>query len=104
MTTNFPAAPRQGGWESRQTFLPDDSPLANLSPRSASRVDPGLLVYDVCRPFCMTVQQAAISDWRWVGLPVQLNLSQIPARVGRRVMVPDFSTPQVRGSRCARYG
>lgn len=62
--------------------------------RSASGIDAGLLLYDVCRPFSMKVCGTAISDWRWVGLPEQLDLSRTTLQVEGRSLAPDFSTLQ----------
>lgn len=63
-------------------------------PRSADAVDAGLLIYDVCRPFSMTVDGTSIGDWRWVGLPAYLDLSQVDVTSKRRRTAPDFSTLQ----------
>ena len=63
-------------------------------PRSADAVDAGLLIYDVCRPFSMTVDGTSIGDWRWVGLPECLDLSNVVATSKRRRTAPDFSTLQ----------
>ncbi|MUL74488.1 leucine zipper domain-containing protein [Mycolicibacterium sp. CBMA 226] len=63
-------------------------------PRSASGFEAGLLVYDICRPFSLTVSGTSLDDWRWVGIPEQLDLSHAPVRVGRRRLAPDFSTLQ----------
>jgi putative transposase len=65
-----------------------------VTPRSADGIDAGLMVYDICRPFSSIVQGTTMTDWRWVGLPEQLDLSQTPVRVGRQLLAPDFSTLQ----------
>jgi putative transposase len=62
--------------------------------RSANGIEAGLLVYDICRPFSMTVDGTSIGDWRWVGLPQELDFTQVPVRAGRRLFAPDFSTLQ----------
>lgn len=53
-------------------------------PQSANGIEAGLLIYDVCRPFSPAVEGASISDWRWVGLPEQLDFSQVTIRTYRR--------------------
>ncbi len=63
-------------------------------PRSADAVDAGLLIYDVCRPFSMKVDGTSIGDWRWVGLPAYLDLTQVDVTTKRRRTSPDFSTLQ----------
>jgi putative transposase len=63
-------------------------------PRSANAVDAGLLIYDVCRPFSMKVDGTSIGDWRWVGLPENLDLSNVVLTSKRRRTAPDFSTLQ----------
>lgn len=63
-------------------------------PRSANGFEAGLLLYDVCRPFSLLVDGTSIGDWRWVGLPEQLDMSGVPIRVGKRVLSPDFTTLQ----------
>lgn len=65
-----------------------------VTPRSADGIDAGLMVYDICRPFSSIVQETEMTDWRWVGLPEQLDLSQTRVRVGRQLIAPDFSTLQ----------
>jgi putative transposase len=51
-----------------------------VTPRSADGIDAGLMVYDICRPFSSIVQGTTMTDWRWVGLPEQLDLSQTRVR------------------------
>jgi putative transposase len=63
-------------------------------PRSADAVDAGLLIYDVCRPFSMRVDGTSIGDWRWVGIPAYLDLTQVDVTTKRRRTTPDFSTLQ----------
>ncbi len=63
-------------------------------PLSANGFEAGLLVYDICRPFSMLVAGTTISDWRWVGLPENLDFSDAAGRIGRRKLTPDFSTLQ----------
>ena len=63
-------------------------------PMSANGIEAGLLIYDVCRPFSLVVEGTLISDWRWVGLPEQIDFSAVPVRMRRRLMSPDFSTLQ----------
>jgi putative transposase len=63
-------------------------------PKSANGIEAGLLTYDICRPFSLTVEGTSIGDWRWVGLPQHLDMSQVPVRMGRRLVAPDFSTLQ----------
>jgi transposase InsO family protein/transposase len=62
--------------------------------RSANGIEAGLLVYDICRPFSMMVDGTSIGHWRWVGLPEQLDFTQVPVRAGQRLFAPDFSTLQ----------
>jgi transposase InsO family protein len=62
--------------------------------RSANAVEAGLLIYDVCRPFSMTVEGADTSPWRWGGLPDQLDLTSVSLRVGRRNVARDLTTVQ----------
>lgn len=61
-------------------------------PKSADAIDAGLLLYDVCRPFSMLVDGTEVSDWRWCGLPGQIQLPMTP--LGRTTVLPDFSTLQ----------
>jgi putative transposase len=49
-------------------------------PKSADGVDAGLLLYDVLRPFSCHVSGTKISDWRWVGLPNVLDLTETDVR------------------------
>lgn len=63
-------------------------------PMSANGVEAGLLTYDVCRPFSLIVEGTSISDWRWAGLPEQLDFSEVHVRIGRRLVSPDFSNLQ----------
>ena len=63
-------------------------------PRSANGLEAGLLAYDICRPFSLAVNGSSISEWRWVGLPEQLDLSNVAVHPMRRVVSPDFSTLQ----------
>ncbi|WP_193045336.1 integrase [Mycolicibacterium baixiangningiae] len=63
-------------------------------PRSAKGFEAGLLLYDICRPFSLQVDGTSIGDWRWVGLPEQLDLSGVPIQVGKRVLSPNFTTLQ----------
>jgi transposase InsO family protein len=71
-------------------------PALRVTPRSADGIDAGLMVYDICRPFSAVVQGTAMTDWRWVGLPEQLDLSQTRVRVGRQLISSDFTTLQGR--------
>jgi transposase InsO family protein len=52
------------------------------------------MVYDICRPFSAFVQGTAMTDWRWVGLPAQLDLSETRMRAKRLLISPDFTTLQ----------
>jgi putative transposase len=61
---------------------------------SADGTDVGLLLYDICRPFSLAVRGEDIGNWRWVGLPGNLDLSDVAVSVGRRRLAPDFSTLQ----------
>lgn len=63
-------------------------------PKSANGIDAGLLLYDICRPFSMTVEGTSISDWRWAGLPQVIDLADAAVTVGRRKIAPDFSSLQ----------
>ncbi|WP_454164275.1 transposase [Gordonia iterans] len=63
-------------------------------PRSANGIDTGLLLYDVCRPFSMTVDGTTVSDWRWAGLPRVVDASDVAVQVGRRRVAPDLRTLQ----------
>lgn len=63
-------------------------------PRSANGIDAGLLIYDVCRPFSLMVAGTSVSDWRWVGLPEELDVSEVAVTAGRRRLAPDFQTLQ----------
>jgi hypothetical protein len=63
-------------------------------PRSANGFEAGLLLYDVCRPFSMRVEGASVSEWRWVGLPAQLDFSEVAVRGAGQVVLPDFDTLQ----------
>lgn len=61
-------------------------------PRSANAIDAGLLLYDVCRPFSMFIDGTQVSDWRWCGLPGQIELPMTGG--GRTDVLPDYSTLQ----------
>jgi len=61
---------------------------------SADGTDVGLLLYDICRPFSLAVSGQDIGNWRWVGLPGAVDLSDLTVSVGRRRLAPDFSTLQ----------
>ena len=63
-------------------------------PKCANGLGAGLLIYDVCRPFSLLVSGTSISDWRWVGLPEQLDVSDLALTVGRRRIAPGFTTLQ----------
>jgi putative transposase len=63
-------------------------------PKSANGVEAALLTFDVCRPFYMQVKGTAKTDWRWGGLPETLDLTEVPVRVGRTWLSPNFSTLQ----------
>lgn len=63
-------------------------------PRSANGVEAGLLLYDICRPFSMLVEGTSISDWRWCGLPEQVDLRGVPVVAGKRLLAPEFETLQ----------
>lgn len=63
-------------------------------PRSANGIEAGLLLYDICRPFSVLVEGTSISQWRWTGLPEQLDLRGVAVRVGKRLLAPDFNTMQ----------
>jgi transposase InsO family protein len=63
-------------------------------PKSANGIDAGLLLYDVCRPFSLVVEGTSVSDWRWVGLPAQVDMTAVNVWAGRRLVAPDFSTLQ----------
>lgn len=67
---------------------------ARVVPRSANGIEAGLLLYDVCRPFSLTVQGRSISEWRWVGLPETIDFSAVVVQAGRRLLSPDLSTLQ----------
>ena len=55
-------------------------PAIRVVPKSANGIEAGLLTYDVCRPFSLVVEGTSISDWRWVGLPEQIDFSEVPVR------------------------
>lgn len=61
-------------------------------PKSVDAIDAGLLLYDVCRPFSMLVEGTEVSDWRWCGLPGQIQLPMTAG--GRTDPLPDYSTLQ----------
>jgi putative transposase len=61
---------------------------------SADGIDAGLMLYDICRPFSLAVRGEEIGNWRWVGLPQSLDLTNVVVYVGRRRLAPDFSTLQ----------
>ncbi|WP_293004447.1 integrase [Mycobacterium sp.] len=65
-----------------------------VTPRSADGIDAGLMLYDICRPFSALVQGTSMTDWRWVGLPEGLDVSQTRVRVGHQLLAPDLSTLQ----------
>lgn len=45
-----------------------------IVPRSADSMDAGLILYDVLRPFSMSVDAERVDDWRWAGVPESLGL------------------------------
>ena len=63
-------------------------------PMSADGIDAGLMLYDICRPFSLQVRGQSVENWRWVGIPGSLDLSDVEVRLGRRRFAPDFSTLQ----------
>ena len=48
---------------------------ARVVPKSADAVDAGLIIYDVMRPFHMAVSGAKATQWRWSGIPEQVDLT-----------------------------
>lgn len=63
-------------------------------PRSANGLEAGLLAYDVCRPFSLTVEGTSVGEWRWVGIPEQFDFSQVKVHGFGRSVAPDLSTLQ----------
>jgi transposase InsO family protein len=63
-------------------------------PRSANGTEAGLVIYDVCRPFSQVVEGTSISDWRWCGLPEQLDLASVAIQMGKRRYAPNITTVQ----------
>jgi putative transposase len=61
-------------------------------PLSADAIDVALMVYDICRPFSCVVRGTTIDDWRWVGLPEQLD--GLPLTTAHRGVSSDLSTIQ----------
>ncbi|WP_234821111.1 leucine zipper domain-containing protein [Mycobacteroides abscessus] len=64
-------------------------------PLSANGFEAGLLTYDVCRPFSLSVKGTDTSRWRWCGLPESLDMSGCQIQLGprrRRSVAPDFTT------------
>ncbi len=61
-------------------------------PQSANALEIALALYDAIRPFSMVVQETAIDDFRWCGIPASLDLGDNPVtahasrvRAGREV-------------------
>lgn len=42
-------------------------------PRSARAIEAGMIMYDVLRPFSMSVTEDRMSDWRWAGVPEHIG-------------------------------
>ncbi|MBX7131985.1 MAG: hypothetical protein K1X67_04815 [Fimbriimonadaceae bacterium] len=63
-----------------------------VTAKSANGFDAGILLYDICRPFSLSVSGTTISDWRWVGLPNQVDMTSVAVRLGKRVIAPELST------------
>ena len=63
-------------------------------PMSANGFEAGLLVYDICRPFSMCVAGTDVSDWRWVGLPDQIDFSDAMDATWRQELSLDLTTLQ----------
>lgn len=66
-------------------------------PVAANGFEAGLLVYDVCRAFSLSVKGTDISSWRWCGLPEVLDMSGCQIQLApkrRRSVAPDLSTLQ----------
>lgn len=66
-------------------------------PIAANGFEAGLLVYDICRPFSLSVKGTDISRWRWCGLPEVLDFSGCQVQLGpkrRRSVAPDLTTTQ----------
>lgn len=61
-------------------------------PLSADAIDVALMVYDICRPFSCVVRGTTIDDWRWVGLPEQLD--GFPLTTAHREVSSDLATIQ----------
>lgn len=49
-------------------------------PRSATALDVCLLLYDVMRPFTMTVDGGQVGDWVWAGVPEAIDLASLTTR------------------------
>lgn len=47
-------------------------------PQSANALEIALALYDAIRPFSMVVQETAIDDFRWCGIPASLDLGDNP--------------------------
>ncbi|SPM33776.1 hypothetical protein MRAB57_1580 [Mycobacterium rhizamassiliense] len=69
-------------------------PAVRVVPMSADGIDAGLMLYDICRPFSLRVSGNSYDNWRWVGIPGCVDLSNVEVRMGRRRFAPDFSTLQ----------
>lgn len=67
---------------------------ARIFPRSADRIDAGLLIYDVLRQFSMVVEGTTIDDFRWCGIPESLDFSAHPVHVGQRRLTHTAPTLQ----------
>lgn len=63
-------------------------------PMSANGFEAGLLLYDVCRPFSMLVAGTNVSDWRWVGLPETVDVSDTVKGPWRQNIDPNLETLQ----------
>ncbi|MDH6247153.1 putative transposase [Mycobacterium sp. OTB74] len=63
-------------------------------PLSANSQDTLMLIYDICRPFAMTVDGTDVSNWRWCGLPEAIDLSTCQRDSAPRLSVaPDLINP-----------
>lgn len=51
-------------------------------PRSADAHTAGLILYDVLRPFSMSVDSESVADWRWAGVPESVGLMTTSADLG----------------------
>jgi putative transposase len=63
-----------------------------VTPRSATALEAGLVLWDAMRPLSMVVEGTTVHDWRWCGLPESIDFSNVAIhRSPNRIIPPGGS-------------